>query len=65
VQRNNEWLCECSQDWGGIDCSVPLENICDDSKDNDNGMHTIKDNFKIYLSNVVINEFFLFFYNSI
>jgi hypothetical protein len=24
-------------------------------------MHTIKDNFKIYFSNVVINEFFLFF----
>ncbi|CAG2169498.1 unnamed protein product, partial [Oppiella nova] len=35
-QKQGEWQCECASDWGGQDCSVPLENICDDGKDNDN-----------------------------
>ncbi|XP_076362879.1 teneurin transmembrane protein Ten-m isoform X2 [Tachypleus tridentatus] len=36
VMVGGEWQCRCEYDWDGVDCNVPLERVCDDSKDNDN-----------------------------
>lgn len=37
VMENDEWVCRCESTWEGLDCSVKLETICDDKKDNDKG----------------------------
>lgn len=37
VKINDDWQCKCEDDWSGTSCSVPLEKICDDKIDNDNG----------------------------
>ncbi|XP_050695509.1 teneurin-m-like isoform X5 [Eriocheir sinensis] len=36
VMENDEWVCRCESTWEGLDCSVKLETVCDDKKDNDN-----------------------------
>lgn len=37
VKVHEDWQCKCEEDWSGESCSVPLEKICDDKIDNDNG----------------------------
>lgn len=39
VMENDEWVCRCESTWEGLDCSVKLETVCDDKKDNDNGQY--------------------------
>ncbi|XP_045128078.1 teneurin-m-like isoform X4 [Portunus trituberculatus] len=36
IMENDEWVCRCESTWEGLDCSVKLETVCDDKKDNDN-----------------------------
>lgn len=38
---NEEWQCKCEDDWSGTSCNIPLEKICDDRIDNDNGEYTL------------------------
>lgn len=35
--EDGEYHCICSQKWAGDDCSIPLEQECDDEIDNDQG----------------------------
>lgn len=35
--EDGEYHCNCIDGWAGSDCSIPLEMICDDGVDNDEG----------------------------
>lgn len=35
--EDGEYHCNCIEGWAGFDCSVPLEMVCDDGLDNDEG----------------------------
>lgn len=41
VNGEGLWECRCYDGWDGVDCAVPLEQNCDDNKDNDKGNHYI------------------------
>lgn len=36
--EDGEYHCICSTEWAGDDCSIPLEQECNDEVDNDQGM---------------------------
>lgn len=35
--EDGEYHCKCIEGWAGSDCSIPLEMVCDDGIDNDEG----------------------------
>lgn len=37
VSGDGLWECRCADGWDGVDCSVALEQNCNDNKDNDRG----------------------------
>lgn len=37
VSGEGMWECRCYDGWDGVDCAVPLEQNCEDNKDNDKG----------------------------
>lgn len=38
VHSEGAWECRCYDGWDGKDCSVPMEQNCNDGKDNDKGL---------------------------
>lgn len=46
VNADSLWECRCSDGWDGRDCSVLLEQNCNDGRDNDKGnLHKQTDNY--------------------
>lgn len=37
VNTDGQWECKCNDSWDGRDCSVALEQNCNDGRDNDKG----------------------------
>lgn len=56
--EEGEYRCACSPGWTGNDCSVAVETLCDDDKDNDGGqLFFFPLSFNFFMSSNSVSKF--------